>query len=99
MQTYPVLTPIRAGRNNRAMPGDTIDLDPKDAAELLRCKAIGPAVAAAEQKAGRPNAKDSIALAAVAADLESLDDLAEGEDRQTVLAAIDKRRQELQAQE
>jgi len=95
MQTYPVLTPIRAGKGKRYLSGTAIDLDQKAAAELLACKAIGPAVAAVEQKATRPSAKECIDQAAAAADLEALDQLSVGEDRSTVLAAIDKRRQEL----
>ncbi|WP_027714903.1 HI1506-related protein [Desulfuromonas sp. TF] len=50
-----------------------------------------------EKAPPRPNAAESIKLVVVAATLEDLDKLAEGEERKTVLEAIEKRRQELSA--
>ena len=47
MKTYPVLSPISAGKNYR--PGDSIELEDKDAAELLACGAVGPAESKGER--------------------------------------------------
>lgn len=93
MKTYPVLNPIRSGK--KYMPGDTIELDDQAAAELLACGAIGPAVIDGEPKGTRPNSKDSIKLIEAAKDRDALYRLAEGEDRKTVLDALDRRLEEL----
>jgi len=58
---------------------------------------FGPAPEAPAKtgKSPRPNAPDSIKLVEAAENLEALDLLADGEERSTVKAAIEKKRQEL----
>lgn len=53
----------------------------------------------AAQPASRPNAKDAIEAVRATATIEDLDQLAAGEDRQTVITAIDRRRAELNTPE
>lgn len=48
-----------------------------------------------DEKPSRPNAAESIKLVEAAADLTTLDALAAGEDRKSVVAAIEKKHQEL----
>ncbi|MGE4406047.1 hypothetical protein [Pseudomonas sp.] len=95
MKSYPVITPIRAGKGKRFAPGEQIELDDKTAAPLLACKAIGPAVTSAEPKKERLNVAETVKLVEAAAALTDLETLAEGEDRKGVLEAIKKRGQEL----
>lgn len=99
MKSYPVITPIRAGKGKRYQPGGTIELDDQAAAELLACGAIGPAVATTERKTERPNVKETVKLVEAAESLADLEKLAEGEDRKGVLEAIEKRGQELAAKD
>ncbi|MDH5525214.1 MAG: HI1506-related protein [Desulfobulbaceae bacterium] len=51
----------------------------------------------AKKEASRPNANETIAMAKTAESIAALDELAEGEDRKSVLAAIEARRKELSA--
>lgn len=95
MKTYPVLTPIRAGKGKRYPVGKTIQLSDEDAAPLLACKAIGQA--SDEETETRPNVKDTIKLVKAAQTKEALADLADGEDRSTVIAEIEKRAAELES--
>ena len=96
MKRYAVITPILAGEGKRYAPGEPIDLSEKDAAPLLDCKAIGPAVAAAaEPKKERLNVAETVKLVEAAATLADLESLTENEDRKGVLEAIKKRGQEL----
>lgn len=95
MKKYSVITPILAGEGKRYDPGEPIDLSEKDAASLLACKAIGPAVAVNEPKKERLNVAETVKLVEASATLTDLEALTEGEDRKGVLEAIKKRGQEL----
>lgn len=50
-----------------------------------------------KSEAPRPNANDAIALIKGAATIDALEELAKGEERKSVQAAIDARRKELEA--
>lgn len=76
-------------------PGQELALDEKEAHRLIAAGIVKPAAAATEpgQKA---NAAETIKLVE-AATLDELEQLAAGDERKTVVAAIAKRRQELAA--
>lgn len=82
------------------LPGETLDLDSAEA-KMLQNRGIVSIVTKTTSSAGgggssdRPNAKDSIKLAEDAETIAALDALAVDEERTTVIAAIDKRREEL----
>lgn len=109
MPEYIVKEPLRFDGEQYA-PGDPVEMTAKQAGELL---AIGVLEAGAKGKASRAaasdlaagdksnpdraNAKDTIANVKAAATIEVLDELANGEDRNSVLVAIAARRKELGA--
>lgn len=91
MPDYIIETPVNHdGKEYR--PGDKITLDAAVAEPLLAVLAVS---ALSGSAGGRPNANDAIARIKEAATTEALDIMAEGEDRKSVLAAIDIRRKEL----
>lgn len=101
---YKVNTPISAGKGKRYEVDEEIELNDKQAAELVACGAVTPVAtgpAAGSTNPGpsgssqRPNVQESIKLVAIAETAEALDALAKGEERKTVLEAIAKRREAL----
>ncbi|OQY20083.1 MAG: hypothetical protein B6I36_02240 [Desulfobacteraceae bacterium 4572_35.1] len=93
---------VNPGRSVQAdkvyLPDEIITLDEDEARSLEKrgiVTIVGTAADSTSDKSSRPNAKDSIKLAEAADSTNELDQLAEGEDRSTVQAAIDKRRAEL----
>lgn len=89
----------RSVQTDRAyLPDEVIVLD-EDEAKGLAARGIvtivDMAAGSTSSKSNRSNAKDLIKLIEAAGFADELDRLAEGEDRSTVLAAIDKRRAEL----
>jgi len=89
MPKYPVLEPLEFDQK-RFAPGLTIELTEDQAGPLLAVKVIGDPVD--DNAPARSNATETIKLVEAAETLEDLDKLAAGEDRKTVLDAIEKRR-------
>jgi hypothetical protein len=93
---------VRPGRtvqtDDKYAPGQTLTLD-EDEAKSLEVRGVVEIMADGGSTPGananRPNAKEAIKLAEAAESLAALDELAGGEERATVVAAIDKRRAEL----
>ena len=84
-------------------PGETLDMDDKEARRLIDAGVVketsGEAAAGSGSQEKRPNVGDTVALVQAAQTIEELDKLAEGETRAGVLPAIDKRRAELETPE
>lgn len=95
MPDYTVESPVNHD-GKLYQPGETITMDEEMAVPLLVVSAVSVS-ADANQKSGnnRPTAADAIVQVKEAATLEALEALAAGEDRKSVLAAIDARRKEL----
>jgi hypothetical protein len=89
MPKYPVLEPLEHDQKPY-VPGSAVELTEEQAAPLLAVKVIGEPVA--DSTPARPNVAETIKLVEAAENLEELDKLAAGEDRKTVLEAIEKRR-------
>ncbi len=73
------------------LPGETLELSDKEGQRLTARKIVKPV----KEAPPRSNAKDTIRRVEAAESIKDLDELAEGEDRDTVLKAIEKRRAEL----
>ncbi len=82
------------------LPGETLELKEGEAKKLQKRGIVSivtktTSAASGSGSSDRPNAKDSIKLTEDAETLAALDALAVDEERTTVIAAIDKRREEL----
>jgi hypothetical protein len=88
MPEYIVTSPI-IHDSRSYQPGKKITLDEAVAEPLLAVLVIGPAVV------NRPNTAAAIAMVKAAETIETLYGLEIGEDRKSVLAAIETRRKEL----
>ena len=85
-------------------PGETFDptekgISPADIKELLKRDEIKPAVeepeTATNKSNPRPNVADTLILIASAQTVEELENLAAGEERKSVIPALENRRLEL----
>ena len=93
MPKYPVLEPLDHDQKAYG-EGDTVELTEKQAAALLAVAVIGDA---GGEPAIPQAARAIIAQVKTIQDVAELDQLADGETRATVLAAIEARRKELEA--
>lgn len=88
MAEYKVTFPL-IHKKKKYMPGESVSMDEELAAPLLANKTL-----ATEKPAGM-NAADTIAKVKIAETLEALEELSAGEERKSVVAAIEARRKEL----
>ena len=88
MPEYKVESPLRHNGKDYP-PGTNVTMEEAPALPLLD----GGTIVALS--AGRPNAKETIALVKAATDLAALEEMALGEERSSVVAAIAARRTEL----
>jgi hypothetical protein len=89
MPEYTVQTPVNHN-GEFFIPAETVTMEESTATSLMAVGALSAKVAVS-----RPNAKDAIAMAKAAETIETLATLEIGEDRPSVLAAIEARRKEL----
>lgn len=94
MPSYKVVSPIKIGGRIHKPGCADMELTVDEAAGLVKSGSL--ALVEGGSPGPRPNAADSIAAIRAAATLEELEKLAAGEDRKSVLPAIDARRAELQ---
>ncbi len=98
MPKYEVVSSVKLAGQVHKPGGEPIELTERQAEPAVKSgslKPFGVVVPPTQAPPKRLNAKEMIEAVQAAANVEALDKLVEGEDRTSVLAAIDKRRAEL----